>query len=451
MMRWLFRLIVAATLAYGWWWLRLHDGELRLQWQGYVVAPRLSVIMPLLLLLWFMLTRFDRMWCWLKRAGSRGRDRRSYRQQQQLLEQVLEGFTALAAGEPQEAKRISHKLGRRVSAQSQSILPLYHLLAAKVAQQQGNRQDAAQHFQAMQKLPQGQFMGLRGMLALERPRVVLNPSATQEEKDRLHQLASEAYALKPQAPWAALAMLESFLLREDLTQAQRILHRAKGKAFSAVEYKRLMAVVDYLQAVNSHQTGDTASALRQAAKAVKQRPGFVPASLLLARIWEGKGDTGKSQKTLRQAWRHQPHPDIAEDYLAQTRHETPEKRAKAIQQLVSGLPHHSASYLLLIQSAWDRQAYEEAARLTQEAWQRQPGWSLWQWMQRLQREGWMEKGMLPTHCVQDDPAWRCQHCSAVHAQWQLHCGDCSSLDSIRWDRPHSNPTDDQLLLLDAAH
>ena len=40
--------------------------------------------------------------------------------------------------------------------------------------------------------------------------------------------------------------------------------------------------------------------------------------------------------------------------------------------------------------------------------------------------------------------WVCDHCGAIHALWQAHCGSCQHFDSLRYARPEARITSVEL-------
>ncbi len=295
-------LAVLMALALGFATLADTPGHILLQWgetefrvsliTGLVALLLLTVVLVTLWTLVRLIFRLPSL------VGFANRMRRQARGQQA----VARGLVAVGAGD--------RKLAQRYAQDSQRLLgadPLALLLKAQAAQLAGDARGAEDAFKAMLEKSETASLGLRGLFIEAERRGDANSA-------RL--FAEEALRRTPDSSWASTALL-GFRAGEgnwrgaigiiDQNVSRRLIDRDEGRAQRAV-----------LLAAAAQQTLETSpdEALALALEALRGAPGLVPAAELAARRLSAKGDFAKATRILETAWKQNPHPDLAEAYLA---------------------------------------------------------------------------------------------------------------------------------------
>jgi len=334
-------------------------------------------------------------------------------------------MVAVAAGDAEEAKRqarIAHGLLKEP--------PLTLLLAAQAAQLSGDETAARRYFTAMLERPETAFLGMRGLL---------NQALAKGDTGEALKLAAKAHEERPQAGWAAKALLDLELKQGEWMTARRTAKAAeKLKIIDRDRYRRIEGITFLEQARLEPEPVRAAALARDAARLL---PDFAPALAIEARVLARAGREREAEKILEKAWtRGLAHPTIAGAYAALRPNETALDRARRFERLAHGRPDATESRLTLAETAiaaglWGpaRKALETVAAAERTA----PSARLCRLMARLE-EG--EHGdlaaarrwLMAAADAPPDPAWVCSHCGATAAEWAARCGHCGEFDSLVW-------------------
>ncbi|MFD1378151.1 tetratricopeptide repeat protein [Fodinicurvata halophila] len=191
--------------------------------------------------------------------------------------------------------------------------------------------------------------------------------------------------------------------------------------------------------------GDTATARRHLARALKLEPGFIPAVLLAARLDFRKGRKRRARKLLEQGWQEQPHPGIVEVCLEEPGlSDKPYERIKRIERLTQANPTHPESRLALAQVNLDAELWGEARKHLRSLMESTPEHRVFRMMAELEarEKGDSEKAadwLRQAETANPDPAWVCGSCGALSGKWSARCGVCDTFDTLLWRTPrHSS-------------
>jgi HemY protein len=99
-----------------------------------------------------------------------------------------------------------------------------------------------------------------------------------------------------------------------------------------------------------------------AQEAAKLEPGLVPAATLAARLFTRQGDIKRAVRVLETAWRHEPHPELAEAYGMVRAGDSALDRLKRAQRLATLRPGHLESRLAVARAAIDARDWPLARR-----------------------------------------------------------------------------------------
>lgn len=402
-------------------------GEVSLQWLGYRVDAHVGYLLAAVLVLVVVSSIAYRYWRLLvespRKLGQRfgeGRKRRGYRA-------LTQGMVAVAAGDPEEAARWARKAEVLMEEP-----PLTLLLLAQAAQMNGNEQAAKRYFETMLDKEETRFMGLRGLLM-----------QALREGDRQAALGyvRQAQAIRPKADWVVSAMIELSEATGDYTGAEQAIKQAERlKVLPRPEATRKRAVVLVEQAMDARAEGRAAEAVKLARAAHKLVPELVPATALLAELLVAEGRSREAAKVVERAWPSLPHPDLVRAYRTARPADDALDQLAGIKRLTMTKPEDRESLIALGEAALEAQLWGEARRYLGQAMGDAPSERLCRLMARLeeQEHGDAERArawLLRAGTARRDPAWTCESCGAIAAQWQAHCGACDAFDSLAWRRP----------------
>lgn len=412
-------LLIAAAI-----WIAERPGKVSFEWLGYRIETSVGLLLAAILLLMVLAALLYRFWGWIWTGPGRLREAREQKQRLKGYRALTQGMVAVAAGDAEEAKRQA-----RTAHGLLPEPPLTLLLAAQAAQLSGDETAAKRYFTAMLQRPETSFLGLRGLL---------NQAIAKGDRAEALQLARRAAKERPDARWAAKAVVELELQEGDWNAARQSLRQAeKTKALPAGDAKRAAAIAFLAQA---RETRDAAAVQ----EALRHLPDFVPAISTAAEIAIAGNRAREAEKAIEKAWaRGLAHPDLAAAYAAAHPSESPLDRARRFEKLAALAPGHDESRLALAETAlaaglWGnaRQALEPmiaAARSHGEA----VGARVARAMARLE-EGersdlvaarrWYALAMEAV----PDPAWHCGACGHAHGAWGPRCDNCGAVDRMVW-------------------
>jgi len=259
---------------------------------------------------------------------------------------LSKGLVAAGAGNAALAKRLGKESGKLLENE-----PLVALLDAQTALLDGDKTGARKQFETMLATDETRLLGLRG-LYLE---------AEQEgEMEAAAHFAKEANTHTPGTPWATKAQMKVQTIRGEWEDAQRTLELARSTGVvDKEEYKRKKAVMLTAQAIEEEDsTPDKAKA--HALAAHKLAPDLVPAALVASRVANRLNDKRKATKVLEAAWKKQPHPEIADTYVALKSAESPKDRLKQAEKLAKKNETSIESKFVVAKAAIDTGDFKKA-------------------------------------------------------------------------------------------
>lgn len=430
MIRAFFLLLLLAAFMLAVAWFADRPGNVAIVWQGWRIdtsVPILIAAVALIAAAAAFLYRFWRALVGAPRAFGRWRRERRRRKGYVALTQ---GMVAVAAGDPDEARRQARRADVLLNEP-----PLTMLLSAQAAQLNGDETAASRYFTQMLERSETEFLGLRGLLI---------QAMRAGDHERAMTLARRARALRPKTPWVLTTLFELETRSGNWRDAADTLAYAeRAKALPAPQARRHEAAVLIELSRSAATAGRSRDALRHAEHAHRADPDHIAAAIWLAERYADAGKTRAAEKIVEQQWARAPHPDLLAAYRRARPVAEPLQWVKQVERLARLAPLHRESMIALGVANLDAKLWGEARRhLTAaiEASGGEPSAGLCRLMARLEEEENVDAAAVHRWLTRaadapPDPAWVCGACGAAHARWQANCPRCGSFDKLEWRAP----------------
>lgn len=435
MKRLLAGLVLIAVLVAGAVYLADRPGSVSLVWDGWRIDTSVAVVVVAIiavLIVGALLVRVLRGILGAPGAFLRARRERRRREGYRALTQ---GMVAVAAGEPEEARRLARKADALLAEP-----PLTLLLQAQAAQLSGDEHAARSYFSAMLERPETEFLGLRGLLT----------QALKSGDDRAAlELAERARQLRPKTGWALASLTELQARAGHWKAAQATLAQAvKRKALPPADGKRIEAALLLEQSHAAAAAGDTRAALLLAERAQNADIAFAPAAVWNATLLRDAGRLRQAARGLEAAWRRAPEPALAEVYRTLAPGEAPLAQIKRLQRLADANPDHLETHLMMAEAALAARLWGEARRHLARAGVSDEGDTtgpspparacrLMAEVEESERgDGALARRWLSRAATTaSDATYVCAKCGTESARWVSRCPQCRAFASFEWRVP----------------
>ena len=425
MIRLIVFLIVAVGLALLATWFADHPGRVSLVWQGVRIETSVAVVVVAAVVLSVIVVLAFEILRVLRAAPGRfGRSRRRSRADRGF-QALSQGLVAAAAGDVVAAKSLNRRAEKLLDH-----TPTTLLLSAQTAQLEGDETTARLKFQEMLKHQETEFLGLRGLLA---------QAIKEHDTAAALRLARRAQLRRPNTPWVLTTLF-------DLQTQARLWDEALGTVADMARHKlidratatRRRAILYHQQAADRRKEGRLQDALSLARKAHKLLPSLAPLAVQACELAEQTNQPRVARKVVEAAWRAQPHPALAQAYLAQAAGQSPAERLKLAERLHQFEPDHLESDIVVAEQAIAAKQWPVARSALERARKRGPTASVYRLLAEVeQAEGQGEKARAWLAKAVDappDPAWLCPTTGEVRASWSPF-GPDGRFDSLRWGSP----------------
>lgn len=345
MLWFLFKLGVIGALAI---FFTHEPGRVSIDYQGWVIDMPFGIFALALLFLVILMVYGERIRHAIFGFPNRWRAQRKAIRQMKGYRALTLGLVAVAAGDSQES--------RRQASRAKDLLieaPLTKLLQAQSARLNGQNNAATAYFEEMRKDPEVAFLGIRGLMT---------QALQDQDETRALALAEEARALRPNAKWVLIEILDLQIATGRNDEALQTLEKAeKSGALSETEAApyRLRLSKTKVRALLDDGGRDAALKLaRRALRSDKNDEGMV---ILTAEALSKTGKAKQAEQLIEQAWKRRPSVALAESYgtLASST-ASPISRVKRFERLLNLSPDAPEGHLSLAEAELNAELYTQA-------------------------------------------------------------------------------------------
>jgi len=410
--------------------LARYPGQAHLTWFGYEIDMSMGLLLAFILISVAIILVIAGAWRFFWRLPIIWAEHRKVRNQQKGQIALLEGMSALAAGEFTEARRLAKRALTLNTEQSLNLL-----LAAQAAYLSGKNDESSTYFQQMTKNQNTNFLGLRGLIL---------QAYQMNNWEQMRHLLQEAMNIRPQSPWVLQQLLELDLRLGAFDKASMIVeHMQLRQLITKPESRRYQALIHWMKAEAAEIAGDENLFAQTAASAHYEAPEISTIAVRLAAYYHKIGKTSKAQKILMSSYNYSPHPDFADQLCALNQDAGPLDHYRDLEKLVAGAPNHPESLYILARAAkiaklWGQSRHylnllkemvysQRLCRLMAEIEEEENS------HQPNQAHEWRERAAT----APADPIWVCNKCHSTTLTWHAICPTCEGFDQIAWKSPRT--------------
>lgn len=425
-------LAIAAFIAVLVGWLQADPGTVEIFWRGGRWTTTVAALVLFAAIGAAFVLLFDRL---VGAAIGWARGRKLSRARRGRAA-VVDGLTALAAGEPAEARAKAREARRKLGDDALTLL-----LEAEAAQAAGDAATAAKVFDQMSQSRDGAFLGLRGLMG---------QAIARGDREEAVELAERAAALRPRAPWARRILLDLRIRAGDYAGARAALKDAQAaKAMPADEASRKRAALLIKQAEDAmaeDRPTDAMNLLKDAEKAAPMTPTLAE-RLVAAEI--AASEPRAAVRAVERAWSREPSHDLVALYaeakqkapsLVSVAPSTPLRQAR---RLASLRPDHPLGPIIVAEAAIAAGEARAARTAVSEAEEAHADQSVWavdffraaRGLAEMEGDESAAKRWLEKEAAAPPLApWACGECGALSQRWRPICARCGALDSLSRDQ-----------------
>jgi HemY protein len=413
-------------------WIAGRPGFVRLEWLDYAFTVHVGLF---LLMAMFTILLAIFVYSVIRTIAALPRTLRQYREKRRRekgYRALTRGLTAVAAG---DVKTAVHEAERASSFLKGEDNSLSLLLEAQAARLDRREDDARRSFVKLLAHKDAAFLGVRGLL---------QAALDTHDYARALDLARQALKLHPKQPWILRLVYDLELRQRQWARARDLLGRAqRAGAVPPEKATRDRVAMLLAEADDDLQKGLHEEALKKTKKAARTAPGFVPASLRLARLYIQAGQRRQAIHTLERAWKAAPHPayvPLWQALIAPEKTKKPVGRLQWFEKLLTLNPDTAAGQMAAGQIAMEDGLWGEARHFLMRTEEIEPSADLYKLRAELETrasndpkaaQDWLEKAAT----AKTGKAWVCRESGRIYEEWIPVALPHGSFNTIEWSSP----------------
>ncbi|MCE2716427.1 MAG: heme biosynthesis HemY N-terminal domain-containing protein [Pseudomonadota bacterium] len=400
-----------------------YPGEVKFDWLNYSISLPIGLFIACLSIIFIFIISFYNLWRWL---WSLPQNYISYLQKKRSAKGInllIEGLSAIAAGQDQEAKEII-----AVACEFLPENPLSQFIAAQASYMTGDEEAATRQYMSMQKDRRTNFLGLRGLILQAKSR---------EDYKLAQEYIVKGLSLRPDSPW----LQNEYFLNTIYLAQKGILPKAEKhkleKYVPKAKWLRYQAMLHWLKLQNTSLLSN-AEKEKLHLKIFESAPDWTTNVTQLVEHYIHHESFSKAQKLLIDAFKTNPHRSLGVLWDSVFFEMEAIDRYRTMEKLVSAHEDHPESLFCLATSAMRAQLWGQAKeyldKLLSYGYTRTTCNLMAELMElqhptrfELAKEWWQKASQTLS-----DYEWQCTECSHHASQWELICNNCSSVDKICW-------------------
>lgn len=415
-------------------WVASRPGTVAVDWLGYEITAHVGFVLVGLLIFIFVLLFFHRFF--LALAGLPGR----YRQRKQRLSRekgyraLVRGLSAVTAGDARQAT-IQAQRTRKYWPDDKMLAVM---LEAQSARLSGDHDKAQQGFSQLMDHGDSAFLGLRGLMSA---------ALEDGQLDKALFYARKALKMHPHQPQLLHSVYDLELALRDWDSARLTLKAAvKHQAIPAERAQSDRLAMAVYQADLYSEGGQGKEAQKALTEAHKSDPGFVPAALRLARLYQHRHKRRKAVSVIEAAWRQNPHPELARlwgELAPENKPTDMSLRLRWFEKLVALRPDSAESQMAAAHTALEDSLTAEARQYLDMAAQLCDSPRLYRLEARFaEKQGRMAEA---AHFLEraaeapPDDVWYCRETGRIYDHWTPVALPHGSFNTIIWGQPKMRP------------
>ena len=427
MLRIIFFLIqVAAFIALAV-WLSDNPGQVKINWLNYQIDTHFSIFLIFIIFIVFMLWLFYALFNKIMKAPKTFFSLRKSRRKSAGYKALTLGMAAVAAGDKDEAVRLSKKANILLKDPL-----LTRLLSAQTATLNGDETAALNYFSALSEDHETEFVGLVGLM---------RQAMGNQDQRLLLELTKKAYKKRPESAFVCETLFSLQTKMADWENAQKTLTESvRRKVKTEKVAVGLRVTICTARAIEFKNNDMVLEAIKYADKALTDDKNFVPAAILRAELTQDPEKERKTIRTLEAIISATPHRELTMNYLKLWSEESPLQHFQRLQKLLIKSDKSVQGRLILAEIALEAELWGEARKYLGDILidnMTNHGCRLMASLEQRERNDetearrWLEKSINAAV----DYRWTCNSCGATGEEWSPLCGNCDRFDLITWKVP----------------
>lgn len=429
MFRTLWTLIQLAALGALGVWLTMQPGRTDLHWLGYDIEVQTGLLVFAVLLFALVFAWVYRLWTALMATPKVIARKLDARSQDQALQAVSHGLSAIAAGDAVAAEKQAER-ARKLIKNDHGLVPL---LSGMTARLKGDPIAAEAAFRELLNTKETAFIGVRGLLQLALDR---------QQADQALVLARQAHRMHPKQGWILKTLYALEVRQRNWPEAQSVLTKAvKLKSIDGPRARADRAAMFLARAAEAQGRGAADQAYLLTREAYEAAPEFLPAALAYVPFLVRRNERKGALKIIEKTWARTPHPDLKEAWvkLAPEGTATPAKHYQWLEKLAAANPDHEDSHMMLAESALSQNLTGEARSHIDSAVLIRKSQKSCRMMAQLEDK--MGNRHAAEICAESaataapDRVWVCRETGRIYAHWMPFAPPHNAFNTIVWDDP----------------